>query len=545
MLEIKTRGSARAAAAAQAEPPLIDRLNGFLERGQYEPAYPLLTELCRQQEQSLGLRMTAGLVAIKLEKPAEAAAHFEHALRIAPDDYDANYNAALAALVLGEHESALRRLRFLRRLQPQNAELLHDMAVIWTSQGRVGRALGAYARAMRIAPNDSDTRNRAMQYCLENRRVAQARTLIERQQKLPALTTRSRAEANRWLEIMAERSDAAGSVGPGLGAAEPAGPAIRGARVAVFASHRMFLKDIVTSLSRENEVRIFDGQTVEQMRDLMLWADVAWFEWCDQLLIEAAKLPKTCRMVCRLHSYEAFTDMPARVDWSKVDHLVFVNVSVRELVRAQVKTTVASSVIHNGVDLDRFTVPADKPVTRKIASVGYINYKKNPTLLLYCFQKIHQYDSRYSLHIAGSHQDPRIELYFNNYLRRHPLPVFFDGWVEDMPAWYADKSFVISTSLFESFHYSIAEGMAAGLLPLIHDWFGADKLYPAEYLYGDPDSCLALLRRLEAAEIHRKRVENRAYIGRRYSQVDRTADIAALLQSVVAQTALKNGVAVS
>ncbi|MFH2050406.1 MAG: glycosyltransferase [bacterium] len=169
-----------------------------------------------------------------------------------------------------------------------------------------------------------------------------------------------------------------------------------------------------------------------------------------------------------------------------------------------------------------------------MASVGFINYKKNPTLLLYCFKKIYQYDPEYSLHIAGEFQEPRIQLYFEDFLKKNPLPIHFDNWVEDMPSWYADKDFIISTSLFESFHYSIAEGMSSGLMPLIHHWCGSDKLYPSEYLFNDPDDCLKLLKRMESENLHQRAIKNRQFICNRYMAGDKQAEISNLLAQLTA-----------
>ena len=47
----------------------------------------------------------------------------------------------------------------------------------------------------------------------------------------------------------------------------------------------------------------------------MIWADICWFEWCDELVAYGSKLSiaKEKRIICRLHSYEAFTDLPANV----------------------------------------------------------------------------------------------------------------------------------------------------------------------------------------------------------------------------------------
>lgn len=317
---------------------------------------------------------------------------------------------------------------------------------------------------------------------------------------------------------------------------------ITGKRIAIFAEYPSFLTDIIAYLSQRNDVRCFERPMPERIAQMSGWADLVWFEWCDQLLIHASHQTKGRPIVCRIHSYEVFTDMPGKVNWPQVDQLIFVNDSVRQLFERQVRCTTPRTVIHNGVDTDRYVIPPEKPRTKKIASVGFINYKKNPALLLYCFKKIHEYDPSYSLHIAGTFQDSRYQLYFEHFLKQHPLPVVFDGWVSDMPAWYADKDFVISTSLFESFHYSIAEGMASGLLPLVHDWYGAENLYPREYLFSDPDKCLALLQRLESADRRALQEQNRRHIIDRFDTGDTCRQVAHLLGGVVNRTYANNEV---
>ena len=76
-----------------------------------------------------------------------------------------------------------------------------------------------------------------------------------------------------------------------------------------------FMDDILDHLKGRYEIRRFQGRSAEEMADLMGWGDIAWFEWCDQTLIRASRMEKTCRIVCRLHSFEAFTDWPAQVAW--------------------------------------------------------------------------------------------------------------------------------------------------------------------------------------------------------------------------------------
>ena len=124
-------------------------------------------------------------------------------------------------------------------------------------------------------------------------------------------------------------------------------------------------------------------------------------------------------------------------------------------------------------------------------------------------------------------------MYFDQFLKRHPLPITFDGWVDDMPSWYRDKDYIISTSLFESFHYSIAEGMATGLMPLIHDWYGADKLYPNEYLFSDPDDFLTLVKRLQSSDRFQLAQENRHFIVGKYNSMNKHRVIGQLLHTLM------------
>jgi glycosyltransferase involved in cell wall biosynthesis len=215
--------------------------------------------------------------------------------------------------------------------------------------------------------------------------------------------------------------------------------------------------------------------------------------------------------------------------------LIFVNRSVQELLGFNTKVTVPVTIIHTGVDTEKFRIPKSKKYGKRICSIGYINYKKNPALLLYCFKAIHDYDNAYSFHIAGEHQDPRIQIYFEHLIPRLNIPVTFDGWVKDIPSYLEDKDYVISTSLFESFHYSIAEGMASGVIPLIHDWMGAEDLYPREFIFTTPDSCLQLVKSIEKSDRVVLGQECRQHIIAHYDQEIQLGKIMDVMNKVLCQ----------
>ena len=274
-------------------------------------------------------------------------------------------------------------------------------------------------------------------------------------------------------------------------------PAGRSPRLAVFCrTGAHFMGDIIDHLKQRHEIRRFQGKNIAEMADLMNWCDIAWFEWCDETLIRASRLEKTCRIVCRLHSFEAFTDAPGQVAWEHVDALIFVAPHIRDLVAERVPglmDRVPAHVIYNGVNMDRFIF---RHRTRgfNLASVGYINHKKNPSLLLQCIRALVDKDPRFKLHMAGVHQELRFKLYMEHMIREMALDehVVFHGWVENVNAWLADMHFLVTTSVFESFGYGIAEAMAAGLKPLIHNFPGASRLYPRDLLFNSVDDCVTL-----------------------------------------------------
>ena len=517
----------------------IKNLNNLLENNQLAEALPILHTLAGQNPNDPQLWVTAGLVALSLNKQEEASRSFELALKADPKNIDALYNSALLAMSRGLTDKAIEHFETIAAVNPKDADVYNDLAVIWINKSNSDKVKECFARAIELNPNYTQARKNAIEFAAEHNQQEWGRQLLDQNRNLPGLSDETVKDIIFWEgKISFESSDSA----PVTIKSDRGVPSdrITGKKIAFFANHKEFVKDIIKRLEDDNnQIVEYSADSGQSMIELLNSVDLAWFEWCDNLVIEASRLPKTCPIICRLHSYEAFTEMPSQVNWENVDHLIFVNKSVMELVGEQSASIVAKTVIHNGVDIDRFIIPENKTYGKKIASVGYINYKKNPALLLYCFKKIYEYDSEFTFHVAGLHQDPRIKLYFDNFLKESPLPIEFCGWVTDMPQWYQDKDYVISTSLFESFHYSIAEGMASGLMPLIHNWYGAKHLYPEEHLYADPDACLELIKEFEKNDRCKQAQINRKFINNRYNLDDKFGQISRLMNKVIIEHSRK------
>lgn len=262
----------------------------------------------------------------------------------------------------------------------------------------------------------------------------------------------------------------------------------------------IFLRDIFVELKPDYNLKTFVGGEEKEFRQLLHDTDIAWVEWCNDLAGALTLPPKMSeKYVVRLHSFEMFTPLPNKVDWSKIDKLIFVNQICRDYTLSKFKNIPKeiTTVIPNGVNVDRFVIPKDKPYNKKVVFVGYINYKKGPQLLLQVFRKIWEFDHDFTFHIAGAYQDERFQLYMQNMIKKFPFKIKFDGWVQDMPTYLKDKDFIVSSSIFESFQYSLAEGMAQGLVPICHSWIGAEQFYPRDYIYDTPEEAVEIIERFQ------------------------------------------------
>lgn len=259
-----------------------------------------------------------------------------------------------------------------------------------------------------------------------------------------------------------------------------------------------FLDGLVAALGERAEVRHVETLSLREAGDAAAWADLVWLEWAQELTAQATlRLPllRDKPVVCRVHGYEVFTDAPSRIDWSVVDRLVFVAAHKRDvLLAARPDLAPKCAVLRNGVDLSRFTIAADKQNTRHLAAVGALTHRKGYALLLQWFHTLLRQDERFRLSIRGDAPDPRYARALRTMIDELGLAsrvTLVTERVEDLNAWLADKSHLVSASIEESFHLALGEGMAAGLRPLVHAWDEAREIWPEEHVFRDAEGFVA------------------------------------------------------
>lgn len=254
-----------------------------------------------------------------------------------------------------------------------------------------------------------------------------------------------------------------------------------------------FIDDVISYTDKFYMTKKIIVKDYKEIDEGLKWGDVCFFEWCDELIAYASSRPisSTKKIICRIHSYEVFSNYPSCVNWDIVDKIIFVARHIRDIAVKKFNIDINKTVIiPNGIDTEKYAYAERKPGFN-IAYAGYINYKKGPMLLLHTFDAIHRSDNRYNLYIAGQFQDERYALYYRQMISEMNLSgcVHFDGWQNDLDKWLDDKNYILCTSLLESQNISVMEAMSKGIKPVIHNFVGAENIYPSEYLFNTiPDA---------------------------------------------------------
>ncbi len=292
-----------------------------------------------------------------------------------------------------------------------------------------------------------------------------------------------------------------------------------------------FLDDLIEGMARFYDVKKVVIQKVEDIEPAMKEADICWFEWCDEVVMFASQLEiaRHKPIVCRLHRYEVFTDLPAKVVWERIDALMMVSEHLLEILRMTVpgiEDRVQITTVHNGVAVDKIPF-VHRGVGYNLACVGFLNMRKNPMMLLQIMEKLVRFDSKYKLYVAGKFQDPLIRIYWDHMIREMGLTehVKFEGWQENITAWLADKQFLMSTSMHESFGYSIAEAMAMGIKPVVHNFPFATRIWPQQILYNTIDEAVGMVTStVYGSQSYRNFIEEHYSLIKQVTKVRRVLD---------------------
>ena len=254
-------------------------------------------------------------------------------------------------------------------------------------------------------------------------------------------------------------------------------------------------------------------------------ADVVVADWADKGAVWASReLRASARLVVRVHSADVLSAGVHLVDWSRVDDVICVSEHLRHVFLALLGDRVAHLRVHViGNILADFAPDADSshpsagpdgPETaegsdgRTIAMVGWGQKVKDPLMALDILAELLRRAPGWRLRLIGADfpaSDGRlVSAYTAAFRRRAAQPdlagaIDYVGHTTDVPRALAGSSFILSTSLRESFHIGAMEGIVAGAVPVIRDWpafaryHGAAGLFPASAIFETVDEAVDLI----------------------------------------------------
>jgi glycosyltransferase involved in cell wall biosynthesis/spore maturation protein CgeB len=225
---------------------------------------------------------------------------------------------------------------------------------------------------------------------------------------------------------------------------------------------------------------------------LLAQADAVWCEWALGNVEWYSKAIKSeTPLFVRYHLQEREKEYLGRADNSSITKIGFVceYYMHNALKIGQIENMDKCEVIPNALEVSERRNPKNNNF--KIGFVGMVPSRKRIDLAIDLLERLLLLDDRYELNIIGKGPDDfkwlqqrQVEReYYEEISRRIEdsqilsEKVNFLGYVDDIHDFYASMGHVISTSDFESFHLTLADGPLQGAAAHTLPWLGADTIY--------------------------------------------------------------------
>jgi len=410
---------------------MYEEITKLIENNEFDKALAQIEKLQQNDPKKYNL---TGLVYFNKRELDKAKEAFEKGLKIAPIDSDLLFNYGYLLKELGQEMEAWRYLMRIHNKDWATYDLLGDIE--YKNRSKVA-AIRFYKKAAELTNNE------------------------EMKRKFLAIQESTKSDMKIAFLCL-----------PGLDS---------------------FLKDIVEAFSLAYDVRLVVTSKGEEIAEAIRWADIVWLEWANEMAVFATnKVPEILnkKVVCRLHGYELFAQMPQKIKWSNVNELLFVNEHKKELFeKTYPDIRIKEVVIQNAINLDKFKFNV-REKNKKLLIMGNINYRKGFETLLLCFEHLLKKDKHYRLFIKGTFQDLRYEDYVRTIIKEMGIEkniTLITDYIEDIDTWGEQFGYILSTSIEESFHCTIGEFMAKGIKPVINSWPSAKEMWPRECIFSTVD----------------------------------------------------------
>lgn len=228
-------------------------------------------------------------------------------------------------------------------------------------------------------------------------------------------------------------------------------------------------------------------------------SDVVVLDWADKTAVLGTLLvPSEVRVVLRVHGVDVLRPWVHLLDWSRVDAVICVAPALRELLVEVVGDPLRDVPVHvvpNLLDMEGLGRVATRPRDpRTLGVVGWAQKVKDPLWAVEVLAALRRDGGDWRLLLIGAdfkeegtasgaaYASAFRERAVQDDVREH---IEYTGFVDDLAPVLARCSFVLSSSLRESWPVGLAEGVAAGAVPVVRDWPMLASRNGARSLYGD------------------------------------------------------------
>ncbi len=228
------------------------------------------------------------------------------------------------------------------------------------------------------------------------------------------------------------------------------------------------------------------------------------------------------KLITRIHRQEFTTRFLKETNWNAVDAIIFINeLQLNDFIKMFPATKKRCHLIYNLISCESFGSEKLNGSMYNLGLLGMLPKSKAPHHALEILKQIKKKNSNFKLLVKSKRPEELDWLwrrederdYYNRFydtIKSDGLEnsVIFEPHGQDVPGWFKNVGFILSTSDFEGSHQSVAEGMAAGSIPIIRNWQGANMLYPEKYIFNSTENAAYLIRSWIDNEAYRQESES-------------------------------------
>ena len=311
-------------------------------------------------------------------------------------------------------------------------------------------------------------------------------------------------------------------------------------KIAVFALNNAFYAFVDAELRKHHVVRVYEHSDNDlfnliQINRLIDWCNLAYFEFAQYPLDVVTRLPCMDKpVVVRGHGIPLFN--PHKIDWEKVSLMLTSPICKQMFLDQNPKHIPEIVEVPVGADTHLFSFSPKKEERqfkkRIVLQSSVFRPKKRVYTSIQLYSELYDEDDKWELYIVGNWESGFMESTLKTQEQYNwPIRKLLETLGLEEIVWFTpqmprkiwseflwDKDVIWSNSNLEGFHCSLAEGMLAGMYPVINHWWGADKFYPSWAIYKtwrDMKKALLTWADLDPEEKYQKAKESREEIIKR------------------------------